>query len=166
MGLVERWLLPSKIWQCLVGEWFEDRIYEAEIGVVVQRKAATGMRKRLPREIKDPYLGSLPDWTKLALIYIHNPAWEAGEHTYMCTCTWRVEWNGLSVLFLLENVLASKCSWNHTVGRFLTCGAALLLLWHRESVSVTAAAGAAGLAVIEVAANVLQAKVFACLILH
>uniref|UniRef100_A0A8C6BL88 Enoyl reductase (ER) domain-containing protein n=2 Tax=Monodon monoceros TaxID=40151 RepID=A0A8C6BL88_MONMO len=35
-----------------------------------------------------------------------------------------------------------------------------------ETVLVTAAAGATGRAVIDVAANVLQAKVFACLILH
>lgn len=34
--------------------------------------------------------------------------------------------------------------------------------WHRETVLVTAAAGATGLAVIDVATNVLRAKVFAC----
>lgn len=37
---------------------------------------------------------------------------------------------------------------------------------HRETVLVTAAAGATGLAVIDVATNILQAKVFASSILH
>lgn len=42
----------------------------------------------------------------------------------------------------------------------------LIFLWHREAVLVTAAAGATGRAAIDVAASVLQVKVFACLILH
>ena len=37
---------------------------------------------------------------------------------------------------------------------------------HRETVLVTAAAGATGLAVIDVATNILQAKVFASSSLH
>lgn len=41
-----------------------------------------------------------------------------------------------------------------------------IFLWHRETVLVTAAAGALGLAVIDVATNVLQAKVFTCRSLH
>lgn len=48
----------------------------------------------------------------------------------------------------------------------MVSGVTFVFLWHRETVLVTAAAGATGLAVIDVATNVLQAKVFACEILH